>query len=54
MVLRIAKKTRRQPEKALVYREENEEENWLRTVASLFGLGGLGAGAPQQAGYAEN
>ena len=47
MVLRIVKKTRRQPEKALVYRAKNEEENWLRTVPSLFGLGGLGAGAPQ-------
>ena len=50
MVLRIAKKTRRQPEKAVLYREKDEEENWLR----MFGLGGLWAGAPQQAGYAEN
>ena len=50
MVLCIVKKTRRRAEKAVMYREENEAETCLRTVASVFGLGDLGSGAPNRPG----
>ena len=35
-----------------MYREKKRGRKL--TVASFYGLGGLGAGAPQQAGYVEN
>ena len=33
-----------------MYREENEAENWLRTVASFFGVGVWGPEPPNRLG----